>query len=163
MDRARTERIETAVDRLAAAAFSGAVGFAVLQLLGVPAACGAAAAAFAGTALALGRVGAGEERFELAAFVLATHSPEVDELLLTEADRLESCAGLDEPLLLDDVLAEVAPDSRVVRLFDAARMPTPGELNARIERHLDGNGPAAPSDASQALYDALSELRQSLR
>jgi hypothetical protein len=43
-------------------------------------------------------------------------------------------------------------------------MPTPGQLKARIDRHLEGGGPAEASpDASQALYDALAELRRSLR
>jgi hypothetical protein len=81
------------------------------------------------------------------------------ELVLTEADRLRPAE-----LVLDDILAELGPDSRVVRLFDPAAMPTPGQLNARIERHLGEPEPAAAaSDASQALYDALTELRRSLR
>jgi hypothetical protein len=50
-----------------------------------------------------------------------------------------------------------------VRLFDAGEMPTPGQLNARIERHLgEESASTAPPDASQALYDALAELRRSL-
>ena len=90
---------------------------------------------------------------------------EQTELILTEADRLHP----QEPhrpdeLLLEDILAEIGPNSRVVRLFDPATLPTPGQLNARIVRHLnDGASPAAPPDASQALYDALAELRRSLR
>jgi hypothetical protein len=58
---------------------------------------------------------------------------------------------VEEPaeLLLDDVLTEIGPDSRVVRLFDRAAMPeSPG---------LDY------PDASQALYDALTKLRHSVR
>jgi hypothetical protein len=83
-----------------------------------------------------------------------------DELSLTE--RFQP-VGADE-LVLDDILAELTPDSRVVRLFDPAAMPTPAQLNARIERHLgEGNSAVAPPDASQALYDALTELRRSLR
>jgi hypothetical protein len=49
-------------------------------------------------------------------------------------------------LLLDDVLPDVGQDSRVVRLFDASAAPQ-----------------AAPPDASHALYDALAQLRRSLR
>jgi hypothetical protein len=65
--------------------------------------------------------------------------------------------------VLDDILAELGPESRVVRLFDAGQMPTPGQLNARIERHLgEESASTAPPDASQALYDALAELRRSL-
>jgi hypothetical protein len=49
-------------------------------------------------------------------------------------------------------------------LFDPAAMPTPAQLNARIERHLETGAPPAPSqDASQALHDALADLRRSLR
>jgi hypothetical protein len=52
----------------------------------------------------------------------------------------------------------------VVRLFDPAATPTPGQLNARIQHHLrQGSAPAAPEDASQALFDALTQLRASLR
>jgi len=91
-----------------------------------------------------------------------TH-PAMDELLLTDADRLVAPVATEE-LLLEDILTELGPDSRVVRLFDPAAMPTPGQLNARIERHLHGDrSSGTPEDASKALYDALSELRRSLR
>ena len=65
----------------------------------------------------------------------------------------------DDALLLDDILAEIGPDSRVVRLFDRDAMPTPAQLKARIDRHLEGE--RAP-DASRALHEALAELRRSL-
>ena len=113
---------------------------------------------------------------------------EPDELLLTEShqptafsdnpfERAEQLllehykaapapeAGIEEePLLLDDILAELAPDSRVVRLFDPEEMPTPGQLKSRIDRHL-GPGEASldAPDAGQALHDALAELRRSIR
>jgi hypothetical protein len=88
------------------------------------------------------------------------------ELVLTDADRLaaaEDGAQL-EPLVLDDILADLGPDARVVRLFDRRAMPTPGQLKSRIDSHLEQGipGTAAP-DASQALSDALAELRRSLR
>lgn len=86
---------------------------------------------------------------------------EMPELLLTERYERPRAA---EPLVLDDILAELGPDSRVVRLFDPGAMPTPGQLNARIERHLGGDAPpATPQDASQALHEALAELRRSMR
>jgi hypothetical protein len=86
-----------------------------------------------------------------------------DELLLTEADRLPVPASGD-PLVLDDVLAAIGPDSRVVRLFDRTAMPTPGQLQVRIDDHLgQGSAAADPTDASQALSDALAELKRSLR
>jgi hypothetical protein len=104
------------------------------------------------------------------------------ELLLTESERLpdnpfERAERLllehykaaeehqpetgEEPLLLDDILAELGPDSRVVRLFDPEAMPTPGELQSRIDRHLEP-GDETP-DAGQALHDALADLRRSIR
>jgi len=91
-----------------------------------------------------------------------------DELLLTDVDRVDGSAPLD----LDDILAEIGPDSRVVRLFDRKAMPatTPGQLQSRIASHLADGAPlsapsdtAAASDASQALSAALAELRRSLR
>jgi hypothetical protein len=78
--------------------------------------------------------------------------------VLTDADRLP----VDEPLELDDVLAELGPESRVVRLFDPAKMPTPGQLNSRIEAYQGRSAPTYP-DASQQLSEALAELRRSLR
>jgi hypothetical protein len=87
-----------------------------------------------------------------------------DELLLTNADRLHSAPAEDEPLILDDILAEIGPDARVVRLFDRRSMPTPGQLKSRIDGHLQqASTPTAPVDASQALSEALAELRRSLR
>lgn len=49
-------------------------------------------------------------------------------------------------LLLDDILSNVVANSRVVRLFDPPAASRP-----------------APPDASHALYDALAQLRRSLR
>lgn len=81
------------------------------------------------------------------------------ELILTDADRLDST----EPLDLDDILAEIGPESRVVRLFDRKAMPTPGQLRSRIDHHLDGAAAPAQADDSHALSEALAELRRSLR
>lgn len=95
----------------------------------------------------------------------ADHQAAFDELLLTDEDRIP--VGMPqssvEPLLLDDVLAQIGPDSRVVRLFDRKTMPTPGQLQSRIDDHLAHGRSAAGQDASQALSEALAELRRSLR
>lgn len=101
--------------------------------------------------------------------LLLTDRVEPDELVLTESDRL----GGNAPLVLDDILAEIGPDARVVRLFDRRAMPapgpTPGQLQTRIAEYMKDGTPAAPSDlagpsdASQALSAALAELRRSLR
>jgi len=83
------------------------------------------------------------------------------ELLLTDVyEEQQSDPGA--ALELDDVLSAIENDSRVVRLFDPAAMPTPSELKTRIDRHLD-DAPAQSADASQALHEALAELRRSLR
>jgi len=91
------------------------------------------------------------ERLLLEHYKAAPDLPEVDE-------------DHEEPLLLDDILAELEPDSRVVRLFDPEAMPTPGQLQARIDRHLEpGESGHDSPDAGQALHDALAELRRSIR
>jgi hypothetical protein len=86
-----------------------------------------------------------------------------NELLLTDADRVERASTPAGPLVLDDILAEIGPDARVVRLFDPKRMPTPGQLKSRIDSHIEKGASPGASDASQALSDALAELRRSLR
>ncbi len=88
---------------------------------------------------------------------------EPDELLL-DRPLVEAETAAVAELLLDDALPAPAPDSRVVQLFAAGRMPTAGQLKHRIDRHLaDGGSAAEPSDASDALSEALAELRRSLR
>ena len=165
------ERIETGVERAATAIFAGAVAFAAFHLLALVAdqpglgAFTAAAGAFAYLLCdrVFQRVVRRGPRFPVPIFDLGTiERPRMDELILTDADRLQAAVP-DEPLVLDDILAELGPDSRVVRLFDPAAMPTPGQLKARIDQHLETAPPAASPDASQALYDALAELRRSMR
>jgi hypothetical protein len=162
------ERFERVVDTLAATLFAAAVGFAVGSLLrgnvGHPKLEVVAGAALISAYLIsnriLRKVGSGASRHRLQEFAPpALEALPLDELVLTEADRLH--AHVEEPLELTDILAEIAPDSRVVRLFDPSSMPTPGQLRDRIDRHLD-EGTAAPADDSQALFEALAELRRSL-
>ena len=87
----------------------------------------------------------------------------IDELLLDQPLIEAGCEAVAE-LLLDDPLPAAAPDSRVVLLFADGRMPTAGQLKNRIDRHLaDGARPGTPSDASDALSEALAALRRSLR
>lgn len=158
------ERIESIVDALAV----GLLGLAVASAMGIlgwpiaAAACGGGAASLLG-GVALRAVRPDAQDFRLAQFAVPEIET-VDELVLTDADRLHpDVAGPDE-LLLDDILVQLQPDSRVVRLFDAAAMPTPGQLKARIDRHLgDGATTAGLADASEALHEALAELRRSLR
>jgi hypothetical protein len=151
-------------------------------------ACAGGAAAFAGLLCALGMKAAGGRRSHFAVPIFDVRDLdglETDELLLTEqlqeelvltdsdrlgaelvltdADRLHPTADLEEPLVLDDVLAAVGADARVVRLFDRKAMPTPGQLGSSIDRHLERDSRSAHPDAAQALSDALAELRRSLR
>lgn len=85
-------------------------------------------------------------RFELVPVESGAIEP-LDELLLTEPwlQAGAHCAG--DELLLDDVLQPASSQARVIRLFDP-----------------EATAPAsAPPDASEALRQALIELRRSLR
>lgn len=105
---------------------------------------------------------------------------ETAELLLTESyapaepqavhlEELELSVVVDEaPVEEQGSLSDTRPEhplaqSRVVSLFDAAAMPTPGQLGTRIDRHLQREPDAAQSaEAAQALQDALAELRRAI-
>jgi hypothetical protein len=161
MDGRTAARIESAVDAAASALFAAAAAYALSAVLA------AQTTTALGGALAFAFCFAGLHKIEAVkapsgASAERAATPLTD--LLAEADRslLERHSKGDE-LILDDILAEIGPDSRVVRLFDPSAAPTPGQLQARIDRHLDdGTQAAGPPDASQALHDALAELRRSL-
>jgi hypothetical protein len=171
MSGGKVERIEAAADQAASAVFAAAAGYASFNLVApqnwVAAGATALIAYFLWTRL-LAMVEPSPAPLLLPAFEVAAFDlpPQPEELVLTEEHRLASPASgaAGEELLLDDVLAELEPDSRVVRLFDPPAMPTPGQLKQRIDRHLeDSSSLASVPDASDALYDALAELRRSLR
>ena len=105
------------------------------------------------------------ERLEIDELLLTEADRLVEEeLLLTDADRLNTASSDTDPFVLDDILTELGPGARVVRLFDPKAMPTPGQLKSRIDSHIERGSPeSGASDASQALSDALAELRRSLR
>lgn len=165
-----------ALELVPAALFNFAIAFAVANVLqrvgpptlAAPASVAAGIVAFLIAWFALRRFGHSEIRFAMPSFqdhtVEVRQAEEPDELLLTDrvAAPVEQHPHEDE-LLLDDILANLGPDSRVVRLFDPKAMPTAGELHARIDRHLRSGTPQAVPDATQELRDALAELRQSLR
>jgi len=161
--------IEWAVDGAAASALAGAAWYASTAF--APTASSAATALGAAVALAgLRTVQPARRRLGVPEFEAVTlmldHAP--GELVLGEEDRLVPLDASDgaaaAELLLDDILAELEPDSRVVRLFEPRQVPTPGELHRSIDRHLhQRGGMIGPPDASQALSDALAELRRSLR
>jgi hypothetical protein len=167
MEASSAIRIEKGLDRSASVLFGAAAAYAgwawlspMLDRLTATAAAGAIfAAGYCVTVRALGAVQPKKAR-RLRVFdvrevgpVILTREPAVE----PEEPEVESDA-----LVLDDILAKLAPDSRVVRLFDKDAMPTPAQLRARIEDHLD-MGASGSADASQALHEALAELRRSLR
>jgi len=183
MDARHAERIETIANVAAAAMLAVAVAYAVSRFMASTVTIAAAAAAALFVALQILRsIAPTEPELPLAQFEPAQLAfEELDELLLTEADRIEvessdelllteadrmgqtQTCDADEVLVLDDVLTELGDSSRVVRLFDASAIPTPGQLKARIDRHLGQTDQSAPVDASEALYEALAKLRHSLK
>lgn len=173
-----TKRIAAAValELAPAVIINFAVAFAVASILrqaglghiAAPASIGSGIAAFLVAWAMLRRIGPADRPFALPAFdqgAVDLTVGEEPELLLTErADPLPHGTRAEDALLLDDVLASIGPESRVVRLFDPAAMPTAGELRERIDRHLhSASTRVAIPDASAELHEALAALRQSLR
>lgn len=155
-----------------AAVFNFAVAFAVASLLeqaglgelAAPASVAAGIAAFLTAWLAIRRFGSSDMRFALPRFDNQQLELEPDELLLTDVFHAPAAQqSAEDELLLDDVLASIDPDSRVVQLFDPKAMPTAGELQERIDRHLRGDPVQPIPDATRELHEALAALRQSLR
>lgn len=120
------QRIENAVDAVAAALLGAAVLFSASKL-GLPMllAAGWGVLTFLLGFWALGVMDSDRTTFVLRDLVPTPMQPEPPELML------------------DDVLTDIGEDPRVVRLFDPSAAPQ-----------------AAPPDATQALYDALIELRR---
>ena len=149
------EKIESAVDAGAALLLAAAVSYALWTIVAAQSVAAAGGVgAFAACLAGLRRIPSAAPCDEEAPRCV---TPVAD--LLAEADR--SLAHAEDELVLEDILAALGPDSRVVRLFEPGNMPTPAQMKARIDRHLEGDGTAAP-DASQALHDALADLRRSL-
>lgn len=158
-----------------AAIFGSAVAFASATYLAQPpvsvAPIAAGAAALGGVWLALGKFGSPNRQFALTEFEQAPVEYELSSLgeLLEQADVAGIVEQLGasgdktptEELVLEDVLAAVEADSRVVRLFEPNE--TAGEMHARIEDHLRSAPRQTPPDATQELHDALAALRRSLR
>jgi len=163
MDARRIERIEQGADIAASAVFAAAAAYAALRFGPMPAAA-AGAAAFFVLLKGLQSVAPTAPAYEVETFEPVALPQAVEpepELLLTDVYK-EQQSDPGAALELDDVLSAIENDSRVVRLFDPAAMPTPSELKTRIDRHIHDT-PAQSVDASQALHEALAELRRSLR
>lgn len=184
-----SESAESALEYAAAASLASCValsGWLAAPVVGVnplPVMVGGGALGFFGVIAGFRRAAA--TAYPVPAFALAPiEIADLDELLLTETLAIEATdRRFDElvltleqrlraerhteheadVLLLDDMLAQIGPDSRVVRLFDPAAIPTPGALRSRIDRHLQDQQSSGHPDAAQALNDALADLRRSLR
>jgi len=153
-------RIEKTVDRSASALFAAAVGYAAYVYL----------ARQVGNPVLAAETGVVSAVALLLSYrLLSGVAPQVRRKTVQifdvrEIEPMPEGPPAEEPLDLVDVLTELETDARVVRLFDPAAMPTPGELKTRIDDHLDGAPDAEQSsDAARALHDALAELRRSLR
>lgn len=154
-----------------ATAFASATALAMPRLAAIPVSAGAGALALSW--LLLHRLGSGTKPLALADFdqselerEFAKLADEVQQRVAEEPEELlleeEISAQSDDELVLEDELPQLPDDSRVVRLFDP-RFETAGEMQERIQRHLDARSGAPLSDATQELHEALSALRQSLR
>jgi hypothetical protein len=136
------DRAEWAVDVAAAAFFAVAVGFALWAVAsGAGTATVAAAAAFLAALFWLRQIKPGMRTHALPDFPVETIEPMPE----TRSEAVDE-------LILEDELSEVSPHARVVRLFG----PSQSHLHTSHSR-------SAPPDASQALSEALAELRRSLR
>ena len=152
--------IERAAETLAALCLGGAVAFCIFHMVPLAGAILAATAAVGGVASAIGG-------YALLRLVDPGRGEAELSFLPTEFEE----PGEDE-LLLDDPIAPLDPESRVVQLFQREQpdpLPEPGELVARIADYLGSNrAPALPApeparnDASAALHAALADIRRSL-
>lgn len=157
---------------------SGESGVAAWLIDGLAALLFGAAAAFVGMSLGHPTVAAagGSAGFALALLFLRSVAPEprrhrlptFEPVVWEEPGASQDLLDLTElePLELDDVLI-ADQDSRVVRLFAAPQLPSPGEMKARIDEHIASREAPAdiahlPVDASAALREALADLRRSL-
>jgi len=158
-------KVEKTVDRVAATLFAVACGYAVYTwfaghvaqpMLALESAAASVLALLISTR-GLNSVQPQPRRLPVPIFDVREVGPiEEPELLLTEFFHPEPATPSEDTLILDDILAKLSADSRVVRLFDPAAMPTAGELKSRIDRHLDEETSAAQtSDATQVRREAL--------
>lgn len=170
----------------AAGAYAGAtlgplIGYGALPFGGV-----VASSIFAASLAFMRAIGKGEPQFAIRTFApadgndesevpeLLLDAPIDDDVLLRVVEAELPPLVLDQPyvdgqvdelaeLLLNDAIPPPAPHSRVVQLFATQAKPTAGQLADRIDRHL-GHASVVPRfDATDALHEALDELRRSLR
>lgn len=142
-----TGKYDSAIDLVASAAMASAFGWSLTQLaphIGLAATGAAICAAFALTHAFMRLTGAARtartaDPAEIAPLPFDESAlAEIEALEEEEASRpLPPPSVPEDPLVLDDILAEMVPESRVVRLFGPPEdAPTAGELKERIDRHL---------------------------
>ena len=161
------------LEAAAAMALGCAIGFAVFSLFRLPWAMAVAGSILAGAAASMLALRILEllaaERHVLPDFdvePIPEALPGAGELFLRLRDVLAEASAADQrgdELLLEDALERQAADSRVVQLFQGTPLPSAGELQARIERHLErAADPVAAADDSDELFEALASLKRSL-
>lgn len=163
----RAERIESVVDFGAAALLAGACTVALVKL------AAPGMAIFAAPIFVMAWLGLRQVRAQAPVFAVPfDYAPYqftslADELTADDEERADpveaESAAVAEAMLLVDALPAIDEDSRVVRLFGSRQEESAANLLGRIERHLGRDRASTPPDASDALRDALSDLRQSLR
>ena len=163
------DRIERATDASAALLLASAVAFAMHNFAS-DARLTALAVLIAGSGAydGLRRIRPTRTGFAMAFEAVPLALPEpVEELVLGEADAPQmppsDTSELAEAMLLDDALLPVSQDSRVVQLFGPRGPTAVVELMDRIERHFGQAAEPEREDASEALLEALFDLRRSLR
>ena len=170
MGRAAIEQMERAAELCGALAL--ALGGAVSAWIATPMLVEARQPVAVGVALVGGVLGllfvrgagGGTVRLALPEFTIGAVTPEAVEFAEPEATD-------DDVLILDQPLEINLVARRVVSLFGGDEVPTAGELQERIAKHLTahpappvpGTAPHAVPDASDALFEALADLRRSLR
>lgn len=161
-----------ALELAPAALLNFAVAFAVASVLrqagfgevAAPASVASGIVAFLAGWLFLRRVGFRHSDFALPEFDQSLVATEVEEQSESAPDSFADEPIAADELLLDDIVGSIGADSRVIRLFDPRSLPTAGELQARIDQHLETAPPRQQvPDATQELHEALAALRQSLR
>jgi hypothetical protein len=170
MGRAAIEQMERAAELCGALAL--ALGGAVSAWIATPMLVEARQPVALGVALVGGALGwlivrgagGGAARLALPEFAIGAVAFEAIKLAEPEATD-------DDVLILDQPVEIKLVPRRVVSLFGADEVPTAGELQRRIAAHLTahpappvpGTAPHAVPDASDALFEALADLRRSLR
>lgn len=159
------------LERLAAASLGCATGFAIFETVPLAVTTAFAAAVFGGLAVlsitfkVLERLAAPLPVGPLQPSAGAGPALGAGGLFLRLQDVLAEASAAErsgDELLLDDPL-KLPAGSRVVQLFQRPTMPTAGELQARIDRHLERDGGSRRTDDSGELFDALASLKRSLR